>query len=269
MPYYFEADARDGYSKNTGNACNTCCEEYAESVPGETNQWRINYSDWLAGIRGRGLFAANFSFEKLTPDPVAPFPSTLPPTNIDYNFQIEQNTSYSGTVSTSAHSPQSTPLTFAVDPVNPPSHGVVAMNSNGTFIYMPNSGYTGIDTFGYVTLDGINLPVENVVTLGVDVLVASPFEGSLPPGVVDASSPENTQQVYETNLPPGQGLIFVPPASIRMRGFALTFALECSPETLINQIYRMTIAVSALECNRQTFRHISSYDIRISSCGLP
>lgn len=275
--YEFEADPRDGFGNGSngrsgssrGNTCNSCCEETAEAIPGETNLWRISYACWLSGMRGRGLYAIGFSFIKLTPNPAPPIPSMLPPTNIDYVFQIEENTSFSGTVSTNANSPQASPLTFALDPVNPPSHGIVAMNSNGTFVYVPSSAYTGIDTFGFVTTDGVNMPVENIVTFGVDTEVAVPFSSPFPAGVIDASGSESAQQVYETPLPPGQGLIFVPPQSVRLAGFHAHFALTTSPETLIGQIYRMTVAASALECNKQTFRHISSYDIRISSCGLP
>lgn len=265
---FFEASARDNYPQ-AGN-CNSCCAELATAVPGESNPWRISYADWMASISGgRGLFDTVFSFEKLTPDPSPPYPATLPPINTDYQFQIESNTSYSGTIATNASSPQSSPLTFALDPVNPPSHGAVAMNSNGTFIYVPVAGYLGIDQFAFTTTDGINVPIENIVVFGVDAVITDHFSGSLPPGVINPSSPEEAAQVYETPLPPSQGLLFVDPQTVRMRGFHLEFPLQCSPECLINQIYRMTIAVQSIDCNKMRYRHISSYDIRISSCGLP
>ncbi len=266
--YFFEADSRDGFGQSN-NTCNSCCASTSDGIPGETNKWRISYADWLQGIRGRGLFRADFSFLKITPDAPPPNSAILPPTNTDYTFQIEANTTFSGSVATSAVSPQSTALTFALDPVNPPSHGIIAMNSNGTFIYVPSSGYTGIDSFGFVTMDGVNTPVENIVTFGVDVVVATPFATPLPVGVVYGAGTESSQQVYSTTVPPNQGLIYVDPTSVRMFGFYLDFGLTVSPECLINQIYRMTIAVQAMECNKQVFRHISSYDVNISNCGLP
>lgn len=267
---YFEANPRDNFNGRVARTCNTCCAEFVEAIPGETNKVVISYGDWLNGIRAsRGLFDAVFSWVKLTPDPAAPFPSMLPPTNTDYQFQIEANMSFSNTVSTNASSPQSSPLTFMLDPVNPPTTGTVAMNSNGSFIYMPQAGFTGVDQFGFFTTDGVNAPVENIVQVGVDVVIASHFEGSLPPGVINPNAPEASAQVYETPLPPSQGLIFVPPNMVKLMGFSLEFALTVSPECLVGQVYRLTVAVQALECDRQTFRHISSYDIRISSCGLP
>lgn len=264
--YYFDAPSRDGFDKRS--TCNTCCEEYADAVPGETNKWRIGYADWLAGINGRALIGAEFSFVKLTPDPAPLYPDRTPPTNQDYVVQIQANASYSGTVATHASGFISAVLTFALDPVNPPQHGIVAMNSDGSYIYVPSPGYVGIDTFTFVTMDSVNAPVKNSVTFGVDAIVGSPFQGSLPPQVVIADGTDG-QQVYETVLPPSQGLIFVDPRTVRLNNAFLDFALTVAPETLVNQIYRMTIAVSALECGRQTYRNISSYDVRISSCGLP
>lgn len=264
---YFTADARDNFPD--GRGCNTCCAVVASAVPGETNKWRISYAPWLCGIRGgRGLIApAFFAWQKMTPNPPAPFPMMLPPTNIDYSAQIGANTAYSGTVATSAVSPQSNPLTFLLDPVNPPSNGVVAMNSNGTFIYVPTAGYTGIDQFGFFTTDGVNAPVENIFVLGVDTIIASHFVDSLPPGVENLSGSESGLQVYETPLPPSQGSIYVPPTSVYIRGPHIEFNVTCSPETLIAQIYRMTLKVQAMECDGGFLTHISQYDIRITTCG--
>lgn len=267
---YFEASPRDNFGGlRSRNSCNTCCTEYVEAIPGETNKVIISYADWLSSVRGRGLFGVDFSFLKLTPNPPAPFPSVLPPTNTDYQFQIEANTSFANNVNANAVSPQSTSLTFALDPVNPPQTGTVAMNPDGTFIYMPQAGFTGIDWFAFTTSDGVNLPIKNIVTFGIDTVITVHFQTPLPPGVINPSAPEASAQVYETPLPPSQGLIFVPPQMVKIFGFNLEFALTVSPECLIGQVYRLTVAVEALECDKQVFRHISSYDIRISNCGLP
>jgi hypothetical protein len=265
---FFEADARDNFP-NGSNDCNSCCSEYASAVPGETNKWRISYAKWLAPIRGRGLVAPIvFSWQKMTPNPPAPFPLVLPPTNTDYSAQIGANTAYSGTVATNGVSPQSTALTFALDPVNPPSNGVLAMNTNGTFIYVPDAGYTGVDTFGFTTSDGVNAPIENIFTLGVDTIIASHFVDTLPPGVINLTGGESALQVYETPLPPNQGSIYVDPTKVHIRGWHVEFVVTVSPETLIGQIYRMTIAAQAMECEGSFLRHISSYDILTTKCGV-
>jgi len=262
--FTFQVDGRDGYSA-VPQVCNTCCAEVASAIPGESNKWRIDYSPWLVGISGRGLIApVEFSFLKLTPNAVAQNLTVLPPTNTDYQVQLEANVTYNGTVATNALSPQSSPLTFALDPVNPPEHGIVAMNANGSFIYVPTAGYTGLDDFSFLTTDGINPAIENSVQIGVDTLVTPNFVLPLPPGVVQLTG--GTTQVFETPLPPDAGLLFIPPRSVYLKTPFLEFRLTCSPETMVGQVYRLTIATKAMECDGDIFRHISTYDILITKC---
>lgn len=45
---------------------------------------------------------------------------------------------------------------FVNDPMYvPPAHGMLSLNSDGSFTYHPDSGYTGTDTFTYRTLAGV------------------------------------------------------------------------------------------------------------------
>jgi gliding motility-associated-like protein len=44
-------------------------------------------------------------------------------------------------------------LMVNTEPVQPPSNGVVSINSDGSFAYTPNPGFTGIDRFRYSTCD--------------------------------------------------------------------------------------------------------------------
>jgi VCBS repeat-containing protein len=46
-------------------------------------------------------------------------------------------------------------------------HGTLALNANGSFTYMPDSGYTGGDSFTYHANDGID--DSNVVTVTIQV----------------------------------------------------------------------------------------------------
>lgn len=50
-----------------------------------------------------------------------------------------------------------------------PSHGVVALEPNGTFTYIPDPGYQGIDTFTYQVSDGRSLSNFGNVTLAVGI----------------------------------------------------------------------------------------------------
>lgn len=266
--FSFQVDGRDNFS-GTDRTCNFCCADQATVVPCERNPWMIDYSPWLLGIQGRGLCQPiSFSIEKLSSDPVAPFPSMLPPANIDYNIQIAANTAFSGSVATGATSPQDSPLTFKIDTTSPPSHGIVAMNTDGIYVYSPTTGYVGLDQFGYFTMDGVNAPVENVVNIGVDIVVSPPFEEGLPPGVVIQTNGDGGPQLYATPIPPNSGLLYVDPQSLCIRSPFIKFTLVASCELTVGQVYRLKIVMSAMDCDRATYRHISTYDILVTKCGF-
>lgn len=57
------------------------------------------------------------------------------------------------------------PLTVAT--FTQPANGTLVMNTNGSFTYKPNTGYTGTDTFTYNASDGITLSNVTTVTISV------------------------------------------------------------------------------------------------------
>ena len=58
--------------------------------------------------------------------------------------------------------------------VDSPSNGTLSLNTNGSFTYMPNNGFTGIDTFTYKASDG-DLE-SNVATVTITVeAIAMPW----------------------------------------------------------------------------------------------
>ncbi len=65
-----------------------------------------------------------------------------------------------------------------------PSHGSVTLADDGSFTYMPVSGYSGTDTFTYQAEDGSAL--SNVATVTISVIAAS--ENETPVAVGDAYS---------------------------------------------------------------------------------
>lgn len=242
----FSVDARDGMQRN-GSACDTsCCCEEANAVPGEINKWWINYSRWLHGIGGRGLVnPVQFQFERLTIDPPPPFPTNLPPVSIDYFFNTPYQTALNGDVSVSASDPEAAPLTFATVPGQGVSHGTLIFNPNGTFTYTPMNGWTGYDQFAYTVSDGVNAPVRYVVTIGTN-----PQSGpALPP-------------IPVIPIPALQ----VPQNRVHITPTYIEFPLVVAQDAIIGDIYRMRVVATAMDCNGQTYRHHSCYDIRIVKC---
>jgi len=88
--------------------------------------------------------------------------------------------------------PQGFPLTATV--VTNPSNGTLNLNSNGSFSYTPNSGYTGTDSFTYNSNDGyLNSTTPATVTLTI---------GTFPPTANNDSynaSPNQSLAVTSTN----------------------------------------------------------------------
>jgi VCBS repeat-containing protein len=58
------------------------------------------------------------------------------------------------------------PLTAAV--VTGPANGTLALAADGSFVYTPNAGFTGSDSFTYEATDGTNVSNEATVTIEVE-----------------------------------------------------------------------------------------------------
>lgn len=73
------------------------------------------------------------------------------------------------------------PLTVDPSSVTSPTHGSVTVNADGGFAYVPNSGYTGPDSFTYKASDGA--ADSDPATVSIDVQSSG---GDTTPPVVDA-----------------------------------------------------------------------------------
>ncbi|WP_170069472.1 Ig-like domain-containing protein [Spirosoma pollinicola] len=80
--------------------------------------------------------------------PTPPVGTTLSPVAVDDALLTTKNTSATGTVAANDSDPNSPalPLTFTS---GQPAHGTVVMGPNGTYAYIPATGYTGPDSFTY------------------------------------------------------------------------------------------------------------------------
>ena len=47
------------------------------------------------------------------------------------------------------------------------AHGAVTLNADGSFIYTPNAGFTGTDSFSYMASDGVLDSADTLVTMKV------------------------------------------------------------------------------------------------------
>ncbi|MCF8388711.1 MAG: LruC domain-containing protein, partial [Bacteroidales bacterium] len=79
--------------------------------------------------------------------------SNDPPVAVDDSYSTPMNTPVSGDVSTNDSDPDNDDLTVTTTPVSGPSNGSVILNSDGTFTYTPDNGFTGTDSFDYEICD--------------------------------------------------------------------------------------------------------------------
>ncbi len=63
--------------------------------------------------------------------------------------------------------PERDPLTAVL--VEPPAHGQLSLNEDGTFLFVPELGYQGLDVFTYRASDGLSLSNFGTVTLAIGI----------------------------------------------------------------------------------------------------
>lgn len=80
-------------------------------------------------------------------------PTNNPPVAVDDVNSTTVNTAVSGNVITNDSDPDGDDLTVTTTPIADPQHGSVVLNSDGTYTYTPDNGYTGTDTFEYEVCD--------------------------------------------------------------------------------------------------------------------
>ena len=89
---------------------------------------------------------------------------------IQYNALVDAT---SGSVIANDSDPDADPLTAVLASL--PKHGRVTMNPDGTFVYVPDRNFSGIDKFTYRATDGAHDSSITTVTLNVKQVNAAPI----------------------------------------------------------------------------------------------
>jgi hypothetical protein len=76
-----------------------------------------------------------------------------PPLALNDYFMTFDGIPLNSTVANNDIDPDNDPLTFNPVPVTPPLHGMLVLNTNGTFTYTNNPAFTGRDSFQYQVCD--------------------------------------------------------------------------------------------------------------------
>ncbi len=135
---------------------------------------------------------------------------------VDDNTSGKINTPVTGNVLVNDFDPENDNIIINTTPVSQPANGTLTINSDGTFNYIPNTGFVGIDQFTYricddnanqacdeavVTIDIREIPDTSNTTVAVDD-VYNATEGETIDGNVSANDydPEGDNQISFTVL---------------------------------------------------------------------
>ncbi|MES2673007.1 MAG: Ig-like domain-containing protein [Pseudomonadota bacterium] len=99
----------------------------------------------------------------------SPKPSNTSPMATAASISTQAETAYSGTVTGTDADMDA--LTFTVG--TQPANGVLTLQNNGSFTYLPSAEFTGTDTFSFVVSDGITTSGPATVNISVELLTVS------------------------------------------------------------------------------------------------
>lgn len=223
----------------TTNACNSCCCQAVSGVPGEIDRWTLDLAPWAVPIGGKGVSEIVANVEPLHA------PSVTGPQAQNNAVVTAFNTPASIDLASFVLNPGTDPIAYEVLPFYGPHHGKFTLDkATGALVYTPTNGYTGYDKFYFkITSEGKSSIAEVIV--GV-----SPATGSLP------AVPEFTPAVK------------VPDSRIDLnkQAFVANVAVVISPAAIIGSVFRVTIKVTALDCDCNPFVNLSCYDLTIGKC---
>lgn len=99
----------------------------------------------------------------------SPKPTNTSPTATAASISTQAETAYSGTVT--GIDADMDALTFSVG--TQPTNGVLTLQNNGSFTYLPSAEFIGTDTFSFVVSDGIVTSNPANVNITIDLLTVS------------------------------------------------------------------------------------------------
>ena len=93
-----------------------------------------------------------------------------PPIGVVDNGTTLRDVPMTGQISTNDGDPDGDGIVIDTIPVVPPSNGTVNINPDGSFVYVPNPNFVGLDTFFYSVCDNAVPPLCDTSMVIVDVL---------------------------------------------------------------------------------------------------
>ena len=242
MPHFMADSREENAASGFTGSCGTCCCKRATARRGETQKWSIDYAPWSVPLGGRGLSPnVEFFLEKASEDQrpdIMLVPETvllaLASGDTVANRQIN------------ATDPQGGTLTYAMVPLEGAASGVATLTPTGSFSYVPNPGWSGVDRMFYSVTDADGNARVGEIAIRVN---------SAPPAV-QYPAPTATPAVS----------VIKSRASVDQVSHQTTFPLMVTPAAVVGDVYRLTIKQPALDCDCEPYFHVSCYDVAIVKC---
>jgi VCBS repeat-containing protein len=114
-----------------------------------------------------GLVDSNIATASITVLPVNDAPVALADA-----FSTAEDTELSGSVAGNDTDTEDATLAYSVG--SAPAHGTLALQADGSFVYMPTADFNGMDTFTYVATDSGSLTSSATVTVTVTPVADAP-----------------------------------------------------------------------------------------------
>lgn len=220
------------------DSCQVCCCEQLTLKPGTTSKLTIGYVSWAVPI-GRLHCEPEFVTEQMAACGLSPgAPVKIGGENVAFNVLL--NTPLTEDLKTKIEDPDLGAMTFKATPFHGPRHGVVDIQTDGTFEYTPQGGYQGEDRF-YVTVTD-------------DTQKVSIFEVLLGIGTTDSGDMVETPHVV------------VEGANVNYQHYYVTVAVRVAPNADICEVWRLTARMTAIDCNCVCYDRTDCFDIRMSKC---
>ena len=97
-----------------------------------------------------------------------------PPIGVVDNGTTLKDVPVTGHIATNDGDPDGDGIVIDTIPVIPPANGTVHINPDGSYVYTPNSGFIGVDTFFYVVCDNAVPPLCDTSMVIIEVLPSTP-----------------------------------------------------------------------------------------------
>lgn len=224
----------------SAGGCVVCCCEPLALKPGSTSKVSINYAPWAVPIGRLHCFPMFELVEMDTCGMQAGAP--VKTGGLPVAFNTPQDITLEGDLKTKISDPDLDAITFKVLAFYGPHHGSVVVESDGLFDYIPQGGYNGEDRF-YVTATDIH---GN----------ASTFEVLIGVGTTNSADMKETPHVYVSQKS----------ANVDSQYYTASFAITVSPAAQLCEVWRLNVAMQAIDCQCICFSRTDCYDIRLVKC---